>query len=98
MDRRRTGFLLMGMGAVIALLVGLVVALQLKGVEELKSQKPTRWAVVAASDIEPRSVIQPNQVELTLVPATAYPIGTESSFEPSDSMPPAEVETQKNRI
>lgn len=97
MNRRRLGFVLIGAGVVIALLVGLLVFLQVRDAEALRTAQPKRYVAVAATDIEERTVIAPNQVIILQVPEGAVPTGT-ASFLPPDNAPADQVERGRTEL
>lgn len=86
MSRRRTGFMLMGAGVVLALLAGVFVLVTMGEAEALREAQPKHWVVVAAVDIPDRSVIDPEQVMIIRVPENAVPPGA-SFFLPEPGAP-----------
>lgn len=97
MDRRRIGFLLMGAGIVIALLVSVLVYLQTSEAAAIIAAQPTRWVAVAAVDIPERQVIAANQVALIKLPEEAVPPGSANYLPPANT-PDVEVEIQKQAM
>lgn len=75
MNRRRLGVLLIGSGALLALLAGAVVFVQLSAVEALRAGQPRTWVAVAAVDIPERTLINASQVDFVAVPDEAVTTG-----------------------
>ena len=73
MNRRRIGFILIGAGVIIALLVGVLVFLQANEAEQLRQAAPKRWVAVAGGDIPERTTITGDQVKVILMPDDGVP-------------------------
>jgi Flp pilus assembly protein CpaB len=72
-NRKRLGFILMGVGIALAIAVGAVVFMQVSAANQAISQLPRRNAVVATEDIPAGSQIKATQVALIPMPDLAFP-------------------------
>jgi Flp pilus assembly protein CpaB len=75
MNRRRIGYLFIGLGVLLSLFVGYFVFQQSAEAEQLRKEKPTRWVPVAAVTIPERTNILSEQVTLVRMPPEAIPPG-----------------------
>jgi Flp pilus assembly protein CpaB len=73
MNKKQAGSLLIGVGGLLALVVGVLVYLQLRAAEERLSQVPTERVVVATRDIEPQARIELRAVDMASVSREALP-------------------------
>src|SRR5262245_19057840 len=97
MNRRRIGFVLIGAGVIIALLVGVLVFLQASEAEALRQASPKRWVAVAGADIPERTTINADQIKVIQVPDDAVPPSA-ASFLPDSGMSGEQVEGQKRAL
>lgn len=97
MDRRRIGFLLIGAGVVIALVISVLVFFQASEAEQLRAAQPKRWVVVSAVEIPERSIITPPQVGLIQLPDTAVPPGS-ANYLPPQGASDRDVEAGKQAV
>jgi flagella basal body P-ring formation protein FlgA len=73
MNKKQVGSLLIGVGGLMAIIVGVVVYLQLKSADERLQQVPTERVVVAARDIPDQGRIELRSVDLASVSKEAVP-------------------------
>src|SRR4051812_1121744 len=97
MNRRRIGFVLIGAGVVIALLVGVLVFVQASEADQLRQASPKRWVAVAASDIPERSTIGADQIKLIKIPDDAVPPAA-ANFLEDPAVPGDQIERQKQSL
>lgn len=97
MNRRRIGFVLIGAGVIIALLVGVLVFLQTSEADALRLASPKRWVAVAATDIPERTTITSDQIKLVKVPDDAVPPAA-ATFLEDGSMSGEVIENQKRAV
>jgi Flp pilus assembly protein CpaB len=73
MNKKQVGSLLIGVGGLMAIIIGVVVYLQLKSAEERLQQVPTERVVVATRDIPDQGRIEVRSVDLASVSKEAVP-------------------------
>jgi Flp pilus assembly protein CpaB len=73
MNKKQVGSLLIGVGGLLAIVIGALVYFQLKGAEERLGQVPTERVVVAARDIDAQGRIELRLVEMASVSREALP-------------------------
>jgi len=73
MNKRQAGSLLIGVGGLMAIVVGVVVYLQLKSADERLQQVPSERVVVATRDIPDQGRIELRSVDLASVSKEAMP-------------------------
>jgi Flp pilus assembly protein CpaB len=73
MNKKQVGSLLIGVGVLMALLVGALAYFQLKSAEEALTQVPTRRVVVATRDVPEQGRIELNSVALASISEEALP-------------------------
>jgi Flp pilus assembly protein CpaB len=73
MNKKQVGSLLIGVGALMALLVAFLVYSQLRAAEEKASQAPTRRVVVATRDIPEQARVELNAVTYASISEEALP-------------------------
>ncbi len=73
MNKKQLGSLLIGVGGLLAIVVGALVYMQLKAADEKASQVPTQRVVVATRDIPDQGRIERSMVDFALVSSQALP-------------------------
>src|SRR3954447_4371420 len=73
MNKKQVGSLLIGVGGLMAILVGIVVYLQLQSAQDKLAQVPTERVVVATRDIPDQGRIELRSVDLASVTKEAMP-------------------------
>jgi Flp pilus assembly protein CpaB len=73
MNKKQVGSLLIGVGGLMAIIIGAVVYLQLKSADERLQQVPTERVVVATRDIPDQGRIEARSVDLASVSKEALP-------------------------
>lgn len=81
MNRKRLGYILMGSGLALSLIVGVVVYLQVQEAERVKASLPKAKVVIAAADIPARSDIAAAMLRITEVPDELVQIGAATKAE-----------------
>jgi Flp pilus assembly protein CpaB len=80
-QRKRLGFILIGGGVLLALIVGVMVYTQVSAAEQIKSQLPTARVVIATADIPPRTEIAASMVNIQTVPNELVQAGAATKIE-----------------
>src|SRR4051812_39482655 len=80
-QRKRLGFILIGSGLVMALLVGVMVYTQVSEAEHVKASLPTARVVIATGDIPPRTEIAASMVNVRTVPDDLVQAGAATKIE-----------------
>jgi Flp pilus assembly protein CpaB len=73
MNKKQVGSLLIGVGGLMAIIIGVVVYLQLKSADERLAQVPTQRVVVATRDIPDQGRIEARSFDLASVSSEAVP-------------------------
>jgi Flp pilus assembly protein CpaB len=73
MNKKQVGSLLIGVGGLLAIVIGALVYFQLRGAEERLNQVPSDRVVVASRDIEPQARIELRSVDMASVSREALP-------------------------
>lgn len=81
MTTRQFGFVFTAIGLVLALLVGVVVYSQISDAERVKASIPTLRAVVAATDIPPRTEIAASMLTVQSIPDPLMQTGAATKVE-----------------
>lgn len=81
MQRKRLGYILMGLGFGLAVLVGALVYAQVSEAERVKSALPTARVVIATQDIPARSEIAASMVNIATVPDELVQAGAATRIE-----------------
>jgi Flp pilus assembly protein CpaB len=80
-QRKRLGFILIGGGVILALIVGVVVYSQVSEAEHVKAQLPTARVVIATADIPARSEIAASMINVQTVPNELVQAGAATKIE-----------------
>jgi Flp pilus assembly protein CpaB len=80
-QRKRLGFILIGGGVLMALIVGVMVYSQVSDAERVKASLPTARVVIATSDIPPRTEIAASMVNIRTVPDELVQAGAATKIE-----------------
>ena len=81
MQRKRLGYILMGGGLGLALLVGAMVYSQVSDAEHVKAALPTARVVIATQDIPARTEIAASMINIATVPDELVQAGAASKIE-----------------
>jgi Flp pilus assembly protein CpaB len=80
-QRKRLGYILIGGGLMLALLVGFMVYSQVSEAERVKASLPTARVVIATADIPPHSEIAASMVNVRTVPDELVQAGSATKVE-----------------
>jgi Flp pilus assembly protein CpaB len=80
-QRKRLGFILIGGGVLIALLVGIMVYSQVSDAERVKASLPTARVVIATADIPARTEVAASMVNIRTVPDELVQAGAATKIE-----------------
>jgi Flp pilus assembly protein CpaB len=80
-QRKRLGFILIGGGVLMALLVGVMVYSQVSEAEHVKAQLPTARVVIATADIPARTEIAASMINVQTVPNELVQAGAATKVE-----------------
>jgi Flp pilus assembly protein CpaB len=80
-QRKRLGFILIGGGVLMALVVGMLVYSQVSEAERVKASLPTARVVIATADIPPRTEIAASMVNIRTVPDELVQAGAATKIE-----------------
>jgi Flp pilus assembly protein CpaB len=80
-QRKRLGFILIGGGVILALIVGVMVYSQVSEAEHVKAQLPTARVVIATADIPARSEIAASMINVQTVPNELVQAGAAAKIE-----------------
>jgi Flp pilus assembly protein CpaB len=80
-QRKRLGFILIGGGVLMALVVGIMVYSQVSEAERVKASLPTARVVIATADIPPRTEIAASMVNIRTVPDELVQAGAATKIE-----------------
>src|SRR5690348_3824011 len=80
-QRKRLGYILMGGGFGLALLVGAMVYSQVSDAERVKASLPTARVVVATQDIPARTEIAASMINIRTVPDDLVQVGAATKIE-----------------
>jgi Flp pilus assembly protein CpaB len=80
-QRKRLGFILIGGGVLMALIVGVMVYSQVSEAERVKASLPTARVVIATSDIPARTEIAASMVNIRTVPDELVQAGAATKIE-----------------
>jgi Flp pilus assembly protein CpaB len=80
-QRKRLGFILIGGGVLMALIVGVMVYSQVSEAERVKASLPTARVVIATADIPPRTEIAASMVNIRTVPDELVQAGAATKIE-----------------
>jgi Flp pilus assembly protein CpaB len=80
-QRKRLGFILIGGGVLVALIVGVMVYSQVSEAERVKASLPTARVVIATADIPPRTEIAASMVNIRTVPDELVQAGAATKIE-----------------
>jgi len=80
-QRKRLGFILIGGGVILALIVGVMVYSQVSEAEHVKAQLPTARVVIAMADIPARSEIAASMINVQTVPNELVQAGAATKIE-----------------
>src|ERR671936_728075 len=101
-QRKRLGFILIGGGLIVALLVGVLVYSQVSEAERIKASLPSARVVVATTDIPARTEIAASMVNIRTVPDELVQAGAATKvedvvgkFSPDAVVKGAVINTQK---
>lgn len=81
MQRKRLGFILIGGGVLLALVVGVMVYSQVSEAERVKASLPTARVVIATADIPARTEIAASMVNIRTVPDELVQVGAATKIE-----------------
>jgi len=80
-QRKRLGYILIGGGLLLALVVGIMVYSQVSDAERIKASLPTARVVIATQDIPPRTEIAASMVNIATVPNELLQAGAATRIE-----------------
>ena len=81
MRPERLGFVLSTVGLILSLVVGVLVYMQVADAQQVRAALPTTMAIVAATDIPPRSEIAASMLTVTTIPDPLIQTGAAAKVE-----------------